>query len=212
MSTISTVEPTSQSTLDRVRKVLPISGSSTHVVLEFPFEEGFIYLGSLVSISYSTYTDKSPVFVCGSNVIKGFAIGNRWVAGSMIINTCLEDEISSFLQSKIQQLHKTNKKVLSVQESLGTYAKDSLVSFNISIIFTTEFHPDSAVIRLNGATFVNIGQVMSIEDLVTETSLSFVARTLEEQKIAGGGSISFTASPSVVTGTRLLQQNKERRR
>lgn len=186
------------------KKTLNVSGSSTHVVLEFPFEGGYFYLGSLVSISYSAYRDKSPVFLCGSPTVSGFAIGNRYVAGSMILNMFLEDEMSMFIESKLQDAY-GRKKVKTMNDILHSYGKDDLLSFNISIIFTSEYHTDASAIRIYGASFVNNGQVMSIEDLVTEHTVSFVARSIKEQHNIKDGMITFEQTPPSLTGSAILR-------
>lgn len=190
---------------NNIKKLLPVSGSSTHVILEFPFEQGFLYLGSLVSISYSVYRDKSPVFLCGNNSISGFAIGNKYVAGSMVLNMFLEDEISSFVNEKIKGVL-GRKKLDTINKQLHSFIKDDLLSFNISIIFTSEYHDDATAIRIYGATFVNNGQVMSVEDLVTENTLSFVAQSLKEQHTLAGAVFSFDQSPPSLTGSQLLSR------
>lgn len=187
------------------KTLLPISGSSTHVILEFPFEQGFIYLGSLVSISYSTYRDKSPVFLCGNNSITGFAIGNKYVAGSMILNMFLEDELSIFINEKVRSVI-GKRKLDTINKQLHSFVKDDLISFNISIIFTSEYHQDASAVRIYGATFVNNGQVMSVEDLVTENTLSFVAQSIKEQHTLADGVFSFEQSPPSLTGSQLISR------
>jgi hypothetical protein len=74
-----------------------VGGSDTHVVLEFPSlgaTNNFLYMGSLVTVSYSVHRDKTPVYNCGSPLVDGFAIGNKYVAGSMITTMFNEDELA----------------------------------------------------------------------------------------------------------------------
>ena len=66
-------------------------GSSTHVYVDFHLLDSNdriisvpIYMGSVITLSYSVYRSKQSVFNCGTNTIDGFAIGNKYVAGTLI--------------------------------------------------------------------------------------------------------------------------------
>ena len=194
------------------RKIISVGGSSTHVVLEFPFENGLLYMGSLVSLSYSTYRDKSPVFVCGATNIAGFAVGNRYVAGSMVLNVFLEDELSHFLSDKVKELYSKETtqypEIQTISKYMHSYAKDDLMYCDISIIFASEYHGESKIVKVRGATFVNNGQVMSVEDLTTENTLSYVAQSVSEQDDLLGDKTSIGLSNSSNSGSKIVNKRR----
>lgn len=166
-----------------------VGGSSTHIVLEFP-DAGFIYMGSIVSLSYSVYRDKAPVFNCGNTTINGFAIGKKYVAGSIVNIMFTVDEVATFIKEyalqealKNTDIYDFARKQLADQslKELHTFMKDDLTPFNIHCIFTSEYHDEVKRVIIYGANFINNGQVMSIDDIITESTVSFVAKDIREQ-------------------------------
>lgn len=186
-----------------------ISGSDTHVVLEFPYlaEYGvspYLYMGSVITLSYSVYRQKTPVFNCGDNLISGFAMGNKYVAGSFITTVNHGDEITEFLNNlRSKQLDDENaiRDIDDYLEASGgtgqdkhyksnhSFMRDDLTEFNIHVIFTSEYgkwvssnrrEPFQSRITIYGANFINNGQQMSINDLITEGTMSYVARDIRE--------------------------------
>jgi hypothetical protein len=169
----------------------PVGGSSTHVLLEFPtMGEGFLYMGSAITVSYSVYRSKTPVFNCGNSLIDGFAIGHKYVAGSIVSTMFLKDELSDFIQKNndIEEIKNSEYAVYSENlmrkqslKEIHTSMKDDIAAFNMHIIFTSEYSLKATRIIIYDATFINNGQVMSVNDIITEGTLSFVARDIREQ-------------------------------
>lgn len=199
-------------------RTLSVGGSDISVILEFPTllsdrnQSATILLGSLITISYSVYRDKRPVFNLGQPTIDGFAIGNKYVAGSMITSMYLRDEISMFLD---ENLHNSQNAEFSVQstnidpidesiKNIHTVMRDDLTEFNIHIIFSSEYTGDQSRIILYGANFINNGQVMSIDDLITENTLSFIARDIREQHSIGDKFESIKTAKNIKTASSLL--------
>lgn len=172
-----------------------MGGSDINVILEFPTllsdqQPTFLHLNSLVTISYSVYRDKRPIFNLGQPTIDGFAIGNKYIAGSFITTMFLRDELSSFLDEGLKNAQATsnyrestlleNEKDSSYKR-IHTVMRDDLTTFNIHIVFSSEVGSEMSRIIIYDANFINNGQVMSIEDLVTENTLSFIAKDIREQ-------------------------------
>jgi len=187
--------------IDRIQRT--VGGVSTHILLEFSQETGhgaLLYLGSALSLSYSVYRDKTPVFNCGSHLIDGFSIANKYVAGSLMTVMYKYDEFAEFLKqlkddermkSEAQKTASKNNITSEYQNAVGikefhTFMRDDLMPFNIHAIFTSEYGSETREIVIYDATFINNGQVMSIEDLITENTLQYVARDISEQHAIGG--------------------------
>ncbi len=200
----------------KTNTIKSVGGSSTHIVLEFP-DIGFIYMGSVVSLSYNVYRDKAPVFNCGNTTISGFAIGKKYVAGSMVNLMFSKDEISDFISkyNLQKQLENTDisdfaKKQNSDQslKEIHTFMKDDLTSFNIHCIFTSEYHDEATRIIIYGANFINNGQVMSVDDIITESTISFVAKDLREQHHLSEDITTLRDKTHILTGSQLIAQKE----
>lgn len=202
-----TKEAVSESRFDSV------GGSSTHVVLEFP-GIGYLYMGSVVTISYSVYREKTPVFNLGNTNVDGFAIGKKYVAGSMVSSMFLKDELADFIErhSDIEALKNSDysdflKKELSGGGNLKevhNYMRDDLTSFNVHLIFTSEYSSEARRIIIYGANFINNGQVSSINDIVTESTASFVAKDVKEQHDISSEISSKIFKSPIITASQLL--------
>lgn len=187
------------------------------VVLEFPYitidgAPGVLHMASALTISYSVYRKKAPVYNLGQPILSGFSVGHKYVAGSLVTVAFDIDEISDFInrmvryrQSKfntyVDDPDTTNNKIdrnkpvgSSFEVNLegrtrGTYKnvhtimRDDLTEFNMHVIMEDEIYgPDRArKLIVYGCQFINNGQVMSIDDIVTENTLSFIARDVREQ-------------------------------
>ena len=131
----------------------------------------------------------------GENVIDGFQINKKYVAGSMVNALLGKDEIAEF----INQYSKYAKSVdLQKYQELATYSaykaktesqqikkfhtfmKDDLTQFNVDVLFTQEYTSDVSRITLYGCNFINNGQVMSVHDMISEYTMSFVAKDMRE--------------------------------
>lgn len=239
--------------------VVSVGGSSTYIVLEFPHESStdFLLMGSCVSLSYSVFREKTPVFALGKNVIQGFSVGNKYVAGSMVLNMFLDDEIATFISgvlkgekqssgsgrapsgvnvynmqddteryntqpsSMTQGIASSNGGPVSGFKNSHTYMRDDITSFNIHVIFSSEQIGDyesgeaeSTRIVIYDAQFLNNGQVMSIDDIVTESTASFVAKEVKEQhRFAPGKTTVGNINPHnyAKTGSALVNRARNRK-
>jgi len=125
-----------------------VGGVHTHILLEFSQELGhgtLLYLGSVLSLSYSVYRDKTPVFNCGSHLIDGFSIANKYVAGSLMTVMYTYDEFAQFLEQIELDNRQTNQSTTEYKNAIGikefhTYMRDDLIPFNIHAIFTSEYN------------------------------------------------------------------------
>ena len=148
-----------------------------------------------MSFSFSVYREKTPVFNIGENVIDGFSINKKYVAGTMVNALLGKDEIAEFINqyqkfakgqglSKYQDLatYSTYKAKTESQQikKFHTFMKDDLTQFNVDVLFTSEYTDDVSRITLYGCNFINNGQVMSVHDMISEYTMSFVARDMRE--------------------------------
>jgi hypothetical protein len=128
---------------------------------------GAITIGELQTVSYSTHREKWPVRAIGHTKTKGYTYGPRTVAGNLIF-TVFDNHVFYRLLDK-QGIE--NKRILS----------DELPPFDIIITFGSEYSKKSKMV-IKDVTIVDEGQVMSINNMITENQMSFVARDVDLMK------------------------------
>ena len=143
------------------------SGADIRVLINTP--DKVHMLGNLQTISYSIHRDKMPVRTLGRTYPKSFVRGPRTVAGSLIFTIFDRHALWDILQYHARDL----------PESTGyTPLSDMLPPFDTTIVFDNEYGAQ-AVMRIYGMEIVDEGQTMSIEDMITENSMSYIARNIE---------------------------------
>lgn len=117
------------------------------------------------TITVSVHREVSPVRASGYYNPKGFALGKRTIAGTLIVTQFTADVLFNFIQS-----------ILMTDGSKdSTFTKiDQLPPFNITMIFTNELGYASQR-KLLGVKFVTDGVVYSIQDMMVEQTISWMA-------------------------------------
>lgn len=117
------------------------------------------------TITVSVYREVTQVRASGYINPKGFALGKRTIAGTLILTQFNSDVLLEFLQS-----------VMMIDGSKdSTFTKvDQLPPFNITMIFTNESGYASQR-TLFGVKFVTDGVTYSIQDMMVEQVLSWMA-------------------------------------
>ena len=144
------------------------TGSDTLAFIIFP-ETKPIILGSLTTISYSLYREKKPVPLVGKINTGGYTRGMRTIAGTMIFTLINQHFIQDILQN------------VEYLKQHGRIKPDELPMFDILLVSANE-SGTNAQMMIYGAEFVDDSQVVSVQDMYIENSLSFVARDLDEFK------------------------------
>jgi peptidoglycan hydrolase-like protein with peptidoglycan-binding domain len=143
------------------------SGTDTLVFIMMP-GRGPIVLGSITTLSYSLYRTKQPVINLGRTNINGATRGARIFAGSMIF--------TMINQHWLKELQDTEE-----LSWLGDYRQlkaDELPLFDLMIVSANEYGSCVSMF-LYGVDITDEGQVVSVNDLFTENTCSFIARDIE---------------------------------
>jgi hypothetical protein len=130
-------------------------------------ESDFIELGELQTISYSIHRENSPVRTLGHVNPRGFVKGSRTIAGSLIFTVFNEYAFYRIKQFKQALLNKNYAPVA-----------DMLPPFDVVLTFFNEYGL-AAKMKLYGITIVDEGQTMSIDDLITEQTYTYMARGIQ---------------------------------
>lgn len=155
-----------------------------NVVVKNEPAEMYIWLGSVISISYSVYRNKKAVHSLGHKVISGFASGPRYVAGTIIKTMFLEDDLILGLQKLREELTKSGQytdelailNMAATPQSHSNLMLDDILSCDIVVLYMSEYQENMIKEVIAGATFINNGQVMSVNDMITETTISYIAQ------------------------------------
>lgn len=146
------------------------TGANVRLMIESAINapDGRRYAKQLIestTISVSIHREVAPVRAGGYINPKGFALGKRTIAGTLIVTQFTVDVLLEFLQSVMQ--------IDGSKDS--TYTKvDQLPPFNITMMFTNE-QGYASKRTLLGVKFVTDGVVYSIQDMMVEQTLSWMA-------------------------------------
>lgn len=127
----------------------------------------FIELGELQTISYSIHRENSPVRTLGHVNPRGFVKGSRTIAGSLIFTV-----FNEYAFYRIKEFKK------ALAERNYSPLADMLPPFDVVLSFFNEYGL-AAKMKLFGITIVDEGQTMSVDDLITEQTYTYMARGIQ---------------------------------
>lgn len=128
-----------------------------------------IVLGELQTLSYSIHRENSPVRTVGHVNPRGFIKGSRTIAGSLIFTV-----FNEYVFYKISQY----RDYLGRRNGFFAPLADMLPPFDIVVSFYNEYGQSSKM-KIFGVTIVDEGQTVSIDDLITEQTYTYMARGIQ---------------------------------
>ena len=165
--------------------IIPVIGEDGRITNE----GDIIELGELQTLSYSIHRENSPVRTLGHVNARGFIKGGRTIAGSLIFTVF--NEYAFYKIKKYREL-------LGRRNGFFAPLADMLPPFDIVISFFNEYG-QSAKMKIFGITIVDEGQTISIDDLITEQTYTYMARGIQPMvKMDIGSETDSTRSPEVV--------------
>lgn len=144
------------------------SGTDTLAFIMMPGSTPVV-IGSLTTISYSMFRNKKPVINIGRTNINGVTRGSRIFAGTMIF-TLINQHWLKELQEQLDWL-----------SGFDELKVDELPLFDIMIVSANEYG-NYVSMYIYGIDFTDEAQTISVEDLFTENTFSFVARDISNFK------------------------------
>lgn len=180
-----------------------------------------VLIGNLNGISFSTTREKAPIYVMGSVDAVSFGRGKRGHAGSLIFTNfdrhalydIMEGNFTSpeqtaqryFYWKKITDIPAGGRSTLLPQSNLADLSSlglelsppnysDQIPPFTITLTGMNEYG-NISVMHILGVELINEGSGVSIDDIVTETQMTFVARAIlgwrPAQLKAGNGTVTI---------------------
>jgi hypothetical protein len=127
-------------------------------------------LAELQTISISTFREKNAVRSLGTTQVKGYTRGPRTVAGSMIFTVFDRNVLFGLLDADASDY--------DADGQFSAAILDQLPPMDMTITFANEYGSLSRM-TLFGVEFVSEGHTMSIEDLLLEDVVQYVARDVD---------------------------------
>lgn len=133
------------------------------------------------TLSYSIYRPMTPVYTLGRIGPKGMVRGQRMIAGTLIFTVfdrhVLRKVIDGYKFS--DKSHDRLRLATSELNELKNYIKsDEMPPFDINITFMNEYG-SSSTMNIYGVYIISEGQTMSIEDMITENTMQYIAMDID---------------------------------
>lgn len=168
-------------------------------------------LADIQSLSYSIHRDAAPVRTLGRSNPKGYTMGTRTVAGSLIFAT--------FNRRALNELYTGSDKIdLSstvpdggqwVSEAKINQPADTIPPFDVIMYFTSEQGNDSVMI-LYRVQIMDEGQTFSVQDVYTEHTMQYVAGGVSlMEKVDDIWRRSFVGENAVFKNTALVRRAEQ---
>lgn len=162
---------------------------------------GGVEIGALSGITFSVTREKAPIYTMGSPNPRSFSRGKRGIAGSLIFTVFDRPALYTMLDQNITRdanAHRfftrahnalpgdTGYKSRGIAEvgdqntsvvSKVPYYADQIPPFDITITFANEYG-QAAVRSIYGVELLNEGSGASMDDIVLEETMTYVAREL----------------------------------
>lgn len=143
------------------------AGTDIVAVILLPNEPKPLTLGELQTISYSIHRENKPVRMIGHVGPVGFVKGPRTIAGSLIFTV-----FNEYAFYRLWQYKKT------IQRTTSYPLADMLPPFDIVLSFASESGSFSKM-KIHGVTIVDEGGTMSVDDMITEQTYTYMARGIQ---------------------------------
>jgi hypothetical protein len=138
-----------------------------------------VVFGELQTVSYSIYRPTQPVYALGQINAKGVVRGQRTIAGSLIFTVfdrhVLQNVLDSYSVGANGSWNFTQSDIDEMRRDMKT---DELPPFDINITFMNEYG-NSSVLNIRSCHILTEGQTMSIEDMITENTMQYIAMDID---------------------------------
>lgn len=147
-------------------------------------DESVIHLENIATVSVSMYEAKAPVRRLGHAAPVGFTGNIRTIAGSLIFIVTTTHPLAEVMKSfeKFEK-HEDDNKTLKGFNNTNTYFNSGMIKpFKLMLMYKNEVG-DGAGLRINNIEFVSEGIVTSVNDIVSEVVLQFVATDIDQLEV-----------------------------
>ena len=153
--------------------------------------QAIIHLDNIATVSVSMYEAKAPVRRLGHASPVGFTGNIRSIAGSLIFIVKNEHPLGIVMR-RFGQLHKhldddVTQKGFSLAEvtefNPSVFNAGMIRPFDLMLMYKNEVDARGAGLRINNLEFISEGIVTSVNDIVSEVVLQFVATDIDQLEL-----------------------------
>lgn len=155
------------------------NGTNILAAITIPGEPPYVF-AELQTLSYSIHREKRPVRVLGTADAVAYTYGPRTIAGSLIFATLDKHMVMRAMEAAARRYRHL--------------VADQLPPFHITVFMANEYGKRSRLTIYN-CSIVDEGQVFSVEDLIIETTMSYVATGIDLLNIDEPREIPSQAHP-----------------
>jgi hypothetical protein len=180
---------------------------------------GGVTIGALSGITWSVTREKAPIYTMGSPNPRSFSRGKRGIAGSLIFTVFDRPALYTMLDHhKSDQSVKFYTRAMNVLPAIETqhrgivpieeqlvdvvskfpYYADQVPPFDVTITFANEYG-QAAVRSIYGVEIMNEGSGASMDDIVIEETMTFVARELGPMVATERDFKTIDLDPTIIT-------------
>lgn len=141
------------------------SGTDTLVFILIPNTKPIV-LGSLSTISYSTFRIKKPVPLISEINVSGYTKGIRTVAGTMVFTLINQHWVNELIDA------------IPCLKQFENLKPDELPLFDLLIVSANEYG-SSISGQIHGVDITDDAGVISVQDMYLENTISFLARDID---------------------------------
>ena len=170
-----------------------------------------LVLATLQTLSVQSHREKFPVRGLGTSYVKAYTRGPRTIAGSMIFTTFNEHALTQLIRA-MEAGKYYGESLLDTE--ISSLIPDQIPPIDCTIVFANEYGSVSRM-GIYGLEFVNDGTTFSIEDLLTEGVMQFVARDIDIMTAVGSRKLSemekglYNQAGQPVTASSLFISNRD---
>jgi len=169
-------------------------------------------IATLQTLAVQTHREKYGVRALGKSYVKGYTRGPRTIAGSMVFTIFNEHPLTRLIKA-MDNSGLYGESILDT--NISTLIPDQLPPIDLTIIFANEYGSFSRM-SIYGVEFVNDSQTFSVEDIMTEGVMNFVARDVDIMTSVGMMRLSRlergihnVETGEALTGSELMITGKE---
>lgn len=182
----------SYSPMYKTKQYTSFGGTDITASITLPNSRPLVF-GELQTISYSIHREKFPVRTLGRINPVGFSAGGRTISGSLIFTVfdrhAIIQALNNFSASDVSTRDVWGMSKydvpMSVRDMMEYGVTDELPPFDVTVNLGNEYGQRS-VVRIFGITIIDEGQVMSIEDILTENTMTYMATDIQTMRPKGG--------------------------
>lgn len=166
---------------DYIQSISSFSGADIVPTIQIPGKKPLV-IGDLHTLTYSTHREVVQVRSLGKINPSGFARGPRTIGGTLIFSVFDRSLVRRFQEDLLEDYYKNHGQYIRSHPS--KMLVDEMPPFNITVSMKNE-HGQGGSFQVLGVVILNEGQVMSIDDIMTENTMQYLAHDMVPLKPYG---------------------------